>query len=86
MLDAVGSRPAAYRGGEKISELEQKIWDQFWEFANDPAKAREAGVRAAHGEAPSIKLMPGKRYKILLRASDGLTIVTEEPANGQPAT
>ncbi len=84
VLDAVGSLPAAYRGGEQISELEQKIWDQFWDYANNPAKAREAGVRAAHGEAPSIKLMPGKHYKVLLRASDGLTIVTEEPATGQP--
>ncbi len=84
VLDAVGSRPAAYRGGGKMSELEQKIWDQFWDYANHPAKAREAGVRAAHGEAPSIKLMPGKSYRVLLRASDGLTIVTEEPPPSQP--
>jgi len=78
VLDAVGSRPMAYQTGGRMSELEQKIWAQFWQYANDPVKARKAGVRAVHGEAPSIKLMPGKSYKVLLRASDGLTIVTEE--------
>ncbi len=73
VLDPVGSQPAAYRNGGKISDWEQEIWAQFWEYANNPVKARQAGVRAAHGEAPFQKLVPGKRYKVLLRASDGLS-------------
>ncbi len=77
-LDTVGSRPAAYSHGSEISELERDIWSKFWDYANDPAKASKAGVRAAHGEAPSIKLMKGKLYKVELRASGGLSIVTEE--------
>jgi len=80
-LDPIGSRPAVYRSGGEMTEFEEKLWSRFWQYANDPAAARDAGVRAAHGEAPSIKLLTGKAYKILLRASDGLTIVTEdEPA------
>jgi hypothetical protein len=78
MLDTVGSRPAAYRSGGKMSDLEQEIWARFWEYANDPKKAEKVGVRAAHGEAPYIKLMPGKRYKVVLRASGGLSLVPED--------
>jgi hypothetical protein len=78
VLDPVGSQPAAYRTGGLPSEFEQEIWSQFWEYANDADKAQGAGIRAAHGEAPSIKLVPGKRYKVLLRASGGLTVVPED--------
>jgi len=78
VLDPVGSRPAAYNTGGKMSELEEEIWAQFWEIANDPELAKQAGVRAAHGEAPSIKLVPGKRYKVQLRASGGLSVVPED--------
>ena len=77
-LDSFGSRPAAYRKGGKMSELEQEIWGKFWEYANDPVKAEKVGVRAAHGEAPYIKLLPGKRYKVVLRASGGLSLIPED--------
>ncbi|MFH1265614.1 MAG: hypothetical protein ABIK89_07785 [Planctomycetota bacterium] len=84
-LDPVGSRPAAYRNGGKMSDLEQEIWSKFWEYANDPVKAEKVGVRAAHGEAPFQKLVPGKRYKVLLRASGGLTFVPEDlPPDAKP--
>ncbi len=76
-LDAAGAAPAAYRAGHAVSPLEQEIWSHFWDYANDPDLAEKAGIRAAHGEAPFIKLLPGKRYRILLRASGGLSIVPE---------
>jgi len=77
-LDSVGSRPAAYRKGGNMSDLEREIWGKFWEYANDPVKAEKVGVRAAHGEAPYIKLVPGKRYKVTLRASGGLSLIPED--------
>jgi hypothetical protein len=76
-IDPSGSRPAVYSQGGEMSPLERDIWANFWEYANDPLKARQAGIRAAHGEAPSIRLQPGKRYKVELRASGGLSIVPE---------
>ncbi len=78
VLDPEGLRPAAYHNGGKPSELEQEIWSKFWQYANDPALAAKAGVRAAHGEAPFQKLIPGKRYKVLLRASGGLSFAPPE--------
>jgi hypothetical protein len=77
-LDAAGSRPAVYSQGNEMSALERDVWANFWEYANNPARAQKSGIRAAHGEAPSVRLQPGKRYRIELRASGGLTIVAEE--------
>jgi hypothetical protein len=84
VLDPVGASPAAYRTGRTITDSEREIWSKFWEYANNPPLAGQAGIRAAHGEAPSIKLMPGRRYRISLRASAGLEIANEEAAGRQP--
>jgi hypothetical protein len=78
VIDAQGARPSAYGGTEEMSDFEREIWANFWEYANDPERADQAGIRAAHGEAPSIKLLPGKLYRVQLRASDGLSIVAED--------
>ncbi len=87
-IDVVGSRPQAYGSGNPMSEFEKKIWDEFWTIANDEARAKELGIRAAHGEVPSMKLQKGKSYKVLLRASDGLSITPDAsppPVVGKPA-
>ncbi len=80
-LDATGSRPAVYSQGNEMSALERDVWANFWDYANNPVRARKSGIRAAHGEAPSVRLQGGKRYRIELRASGGLTIVAEEAAD-----
>jgi hypothetical protein len=77
-LDQVGDQPAAYRGGREPSDFEREIWSKFWHYANHPEEAAKKGIRAAHGEAPFQKLVPGKRYKVLLRSSGGLSFSTED--------
>ncbi len=77
-LDEEGRQPSVYRTGEEMSDFEKDLWSRFWDYANDPALAQEMGVRAAHGEAPSIQLRPGKSYRIELRASGGISVVPEE--------
>ena len=77
-LDEIGERPAAYSQNSEATAFEQRIWDDFWTIANDEAKAKSLGIRAAHGEAPSIKVQKGKSYRVLLRASDGLSIQPDE--------
>ncbi|MEX2111829.1 MAG: hypothetical protein WD845_01505 [Pirellulales bacterium] len=83
-LDTADARPAVYSQGNEMSALERDIWANFWEYANNPVKAKDSGLRAVHGEAPSIRLEPGKRYRVDLRASAGLTIVPEA-ADAKPA-
>lgn len=84
VLDDVGSRPKAYGRNGPLSDFERQIWRDFWEFANEPQKAAALGIRAAHGEAVSVKLRPGKQYRVQLRASDGLSITPEEEPSPVP--
>ena len=79
-LDEVGARPQIFSQGGQPSELERQIWDDFWSVANDRARQEELGIRAAHGEAPSIKVEKGKSYRITIRASGGLSVRPEETA------
>jgi hypothetical protein len=86
-LDEVGMRPQAYARGGAMSEFEKKLWSDFWEFANDPKKAAEMGIRAANGEAVSIQVREGKTYEISIRASGGNSIksIDDSPAS-KPST
>jgi hypothetical protein len=79
VLDAEGVMPQAYNSGGEPNEFAQEIWRDFWTFANNPELAQTKGIRAAHGEAVSMKVEPGKTYRIVLRASDGLSIIPESP-------
>lgn len=83
-LDDVGARPSAYGSGEGMTEFERRIWNDFWTIANDSARAASMGIRAAHGEAVSVRLRPGMRYRVTLRASDGLSISPVGTSDSQP--
>jgi hypothetical protein len=76
-LDADGARPEIYGRGGKMSDLERQIWSDFWTVANDESRQSQLGIRAAHGDAPSIRVKKGRVYRVELRASDGLTIKPE---------
>ena len=84
-LDEKSVRPAGYALGRDMTELEKKVWTSFWEYANDSTKAGEMGLRAVHGEAPFIRLQKGKRYRLALRASGGLSITPEGANNAPPS-
>jgi hypothetical protein len=85
-LDSVGSRPMAYGQEGTMSDFERTIWNNFWQYANDPELAKSAGIRALHGEAPSMKLEQGRLYEIELRASSGLAFVTAKDLPPAAAT
>jgi hypothetical protein len=73
-LDRVGTRPTAYARGSDMSDFEKKIWDDFWSIANDPRRAEELGIRAAHKVALGMQLEPKKSYQIEIRATGDMTI------------
>lgn len=68
-LDEAGTRPTAYGRGGIASDFEKQIWADFWTIANDPQKAQELGIRAAHGNAASIRVQPEKAYQLDLRST-----------------
>jgi hypothetical protein len=73
-LDEVGTRPTAYSRGTPMSDFEKKIWSDFWLIANDPQRAADMGIFAAHGAAVYQRVQPSATYELELRASGGLTI------------
>jgi len=73
-LDVQGERPSVYGREAAMTAFERRIWGDFWRLANQPRDAAKLGIRAAHGEAVSIKLKPAARYQLRLRASGGLSI------------
>jgi len=77
-LDEAGKRPIAYGQSLEHSAFEKEIWARFWELANNPEQAKKAGIRAAHGEAPYVRVVEGKLYRVVLRSSGGLTIETSD--------
>jgi hypothetical protein len=79
-LDEPGQRPGPYERGGVMSDLEQKIWNDFWTIANNPKQAAELGIRALHGDAVSIKVQKGKTYRITVRAAGGPEFQVEDQA------
>ena len=73
-LDKVGSSPTSYARGGKISEFEQRIWDDFWDIAGDRKKAAQIGIRAAHADAPSTQVRKGMTYELELRSTGEFTL------------
>lgn len=73
-LDTVGTRPTAYGRGTEMSDFEKKIWNDFWLIANEPQKAADMGIHAAHGSAVSMRVQKGKTYEIELRSTGDMTI------------
>ena len=86
VIDKVGTRPPAYARDGQMSEFEQTVWNDFWNIANDPQKARFMGIRAAHGEAVSTRLLEGRKYQLKLRASGGLSIAPLETDDANTST
>ncbi len=80
-LDRVdGENRTAYETAEPMSEFERKIWEDFWEVANNPHRQAEMGIRANHGQVNYLRVEPGMVYEVDLRASDGLTLrASQEP-------
>ncbi len=78
-LDTIGTRPTAYARGNKMSDFEKKIWDDFWLIANDRKRAEELGIDALQGKAVAIRVQPGKTYEIELRSTGDMTIRPVQP-------
>jgi hypothetical protein len=77
-LDAAGQQPLAYGGDTTADPVHRALWARFWDYANDPALAKQLGVRAMQGEAPFVEARTGKVYRLELRAAGGLVIEAEQ--------
>ena len=73
-IEDATTSPTSYRRGGQMSELEERIWSDFWTIANDPQLAAELGIRAAHGSAPNTKVQKEALYELELRSTGEFTL------------
>jgi hypothetical protein len=87
-IDQAGTSPASYARYGETSEFEKKIWDEFWSISANPVRAAELGIRAAHPDAPSIRVRPGVTYELELRTTGEFTLrpLSAAPADDATAT
>jgi hypothetical protein len=71
--------PDGLRVDPEPGAYERQVWTRFWTFANDPARAAEAGIRVAQGEAVHTRAVRGQVYKVTLSAAHGLSLVPRLP-------
>jgi hypothetical protein len=67
--------PSSYELGEdSLKRFEREIWKEFWYYATHRAEAKKAGIDAAFGQAPFLKLDINKIYELVLGNRGGLVI------------
>jgi hypothetical protein len=72
-IDQIGSAPNSYNRNGQMSDLEKRIWKDFWTLADNPAEAAKLGIRAAHADAPSLRVKKGGVYELELRTTGDFT-------------
>jgi len=70
-LDAVNEVPGGYLPEGAINAWEARLWEEFWEVANNPGAYE--GVRAAHGVVNYTRAIAGARYLVTLRSTGELS-------------
>ncbi len=85
VIDVEGRAPDVYAEREAPSGFEKDLWKRFWELANDEKMAKQHGVRAIHGDAPYMRMEPGRVYEVCLR-STGEVIITPGTRLALPQT
>jgi hypothetical protein len=84
VLDHQGVAPAVYASVSATSGFERDLWTRFWEVANNEALAKQAGVKAMHGQAVYGRLVPNRIYTLLMRSTGELILPPprDPPASG----
>jgi hypothetical protein len=73
-ITQVDEIPGGYKIPGKASGLENRFWKDFWSFAFDEVKAKNAGVKSVQIEAPGVVFIPGYVYTIHIEHDGGLRI------------
>ena len=73
-ITAPGDIPKGYRVGVKKDPFEERLWKNFWKYAQDPKMARDVGIKNAQIEAPGTMFIPGMLYTIKIEHDGGLRI------------
>ncbi len=69
--------PSGYKIPGAASEYEQKLWEEFWNYALDPQARERMGIKNAQIEAPGSMFLPGTIYTLRIEHDGGLRIDTQ---------
>ena len=69
--------PLGYKIPGVKNEFENKLWEEFWNYALDPRARERMGVKNAQIEAPGSMFLPGTIYTIRIEHDGGLRIDAE---------
>jgi hypothetical protein len=54
--------------------MNDRLWERFWEFVDNPVVASAFGVRVAQCEAPAVRLRAGQIWEVTLDAAGGVNL------------
>lgn len=69
--------PAGYKVPGSTNEFEEKLWQEFWNYALDPKARERSGIKNAQIEAPGSMFLPGSIYTIRIEHDGGMRIDAE---------
>ena len=73
-ITRVDEIPGGYKIAGRAGGFENRFWREFWHFAFDEQKARNAGIKSVQIEAPGAVFIPGYLYTIHIEHDGGLRI------------
>lgn len=76
-INRVYEIPAGYKVEGLKDPYEMKLWNEFWQYALDPKKRKQEGIKNAQIEAPGSMFVPGTLYTIRIEHGGGIRIDTE---------
>jgi hypothetical protein len=84
VLDRAGVAPELYASKSAPSPFERELWSRFWEVANHEQLAKQAGVKAMHGQAVYGRLVPNAVYTLLMRSTGEVIVSTPKENAAAP--
>jgi len=73
-ITLVDEIPGGYKIPGRTSGFENRFWKDFWRFAFDEVRAKNAGIKSVQIEAPGAMFIPGYVYTIHIEHEGGLRI------------
>ncbi len=74
VITPVNQIPEGYKIEGPRNELEDKIWQNFWDYALDKKKSGSEGIKNTQIEAPGTKFIPGFLYTLKIEHDGGIRI------------
>ncbi|HTL47374.1 MAG TPA: hypothetical protein VL688_04860 [Verrucomicrobiae bacterium] len=66
--------PAGYKVPQVNSEFENKLWENFWDYALNPNARKAEGIKNVQIEAPGSIFVPGTIYTLRIEHDGGIRI------------